>query len=197
MKIEQIEARFKSVTGLQHLDLSKPHYTKEELEGIQSQQKTSAEDQKKFGYVTTPIWLVDEMIEPEMKTLDLTKTTGDVCAGCGQMTIRMMRKLYTKYPKMDVGKWLKNNHCFVELQYSNVARLVYIFGPNINVYAGDALMMKYSIEEEDGILFFDHKKKRWFNVPVLKQLIEPIKDNLPSLLNLFRVLEKKYPPQVK
>ena len=51
--IVAIESRFKEVTGLTHLDLSIPHFSK----GDNQQQKTSKSDYRNFGFVTTPLWL--------------------------------------------------------------------------------------------------------------------------------------------
>ena len=44
-KIVEIEERFKEVTGLQHLDLSVPHFQKADNQ----QQKTTKADFKDFG----------------------------------------------------------------------------------------------------------------------------------------------------
>ena len=77
--IESIESRFKEVTGLTHLDLSVPHFSR----GDNQQQPTTKEEYKKFGFVATPLWLVDEMIEPQIPNLTFTSTTCDACSGCG------------------------------------------------------------------------------------------------------------------
>ena len=148
MTIESIESRFKEVTGLTHLDLSTPHFQK----GDDQQQRTSKEEYRRFGFVTTPLWLVDEMLEPEISNLTLTSTTCDACSGCGQFSIRLMRKLHDKFVKMGVPEqkvnawvtkvWLPKLHYFTEFQFSNVAKLIYIFGTDINIYIGDSLNMK-------------------------------------------------------
>lgn len=192
--IIDIESRWKEVTGLQHLDLSISHFQK----GNDQSQKTTKQEQKDFGWVTTPLWLVDEMIEPQMATLKVNSNTCDACCGCGQFSIRLMRKLYNKYPcEFDVNDWLKNHHTFTEFQFSNVAKLIYIFGTNINVYIGDSLNLKYSTEEESGLLFFDYKNKKWYNLPKLMELIEPHKDDLDALLGIFTALEPKLMPPPK
>ena len=197
--IDEIESRFKEVTGLTHLDMSVPHFQK----GDNQQQATTKEEYKKFGFVTTPIWLVDEMLEPQIPNLTLTSTTCDACAGCGQFTIRLMRKLYNKFRDMGVVKekldfwiekvWLSKLHYFTEFQFSNVAKLVYIFGPQINVYAGDSLNMKYAKEKnENGLLFFNEKRKDWLNIPDLQPEVEKRKDDLDALVTLFKVLETNW-----
>ena len=141
------------------------------------------------------------MIQPELGRLDFNSTTCDACAGCGQFTIRLMRKLYNKFRDMGVVKekldcwiekvWLSKLHYFTEFQFSNVAKLIYIFGPQINVYAGDSLNMKYSGENESGLLFFNPKEGKWVNLPNLLSYIEPMKDDLNALLLVFDALEKK------
>ena len=196
--IESIESRFKEVTGLTHLDLSVPHFQK----GDGQQQKTSKSDFKNFGWVCTPLWLVDEMLEPQIPNLTLTSTTCDACAGCGQFTIRLMRKLYNKFRDMGVVKekldcwiqkvWLSKLHYFTEFQFSNVAKLVYIFGPQINVYAGDSLNMRFAKANEQGLLFFNEKRKSWMNIPNLQPEVEKRKDDLDALVTLFKVLETNW-----
>ena len=195
--IESIESRFKEVTGLTHLDLSTPHFER----GDDQQQKTTKQQFKDFGWVCTPLWLVDEMLEPEILNLTLTSTTCDACAGCGQFSIRLMRKLHDKFIKMGVVEdkvnawitkvWLPKLHYFTEFQFSNVAKLIYIFGPNINVYVGDSLNMKYAGEDDKGLLFFNPKEKKWVNLPNLLPYIEPMKDDLTALLIVFDALEKR------
>lgn len=195
--IESIESRFKEVTGLNHLDLSVPHFER----GDNQQQATTKEEYKLYGYVTTPLWLVDEMLEPEIPNLTLTSTTCDACAGCGQFSIRLMRKLHDKFIKMGVVEekvnawitkvWLPKLHYFTEFQFSNVAKLIYIFGTNINVYAGDSLNMRFAGDNDSGLLFFNAKEKKWVNLPNLMAYIVPMKDDLNALLLLFDALEQK------
>jgi len=196
--IDEIESRFKEVTGLTHLDLSIPHFQK----GDNQQQATTKEEYKKFGFVTTPLWLVDEMLEPQIPNLTLTSTTCDACSGCGQFSIRLMRKLHDKFVTMGVPEekvnawitkvWLPKQHWFTEFQFSNVAKLVYIFGPNINVYAGDSLNMRFAKANEQGLLFFNEKRKTWLNIPNLQPEVEKRKDDLDALVTLFKVLETNW-----
>ena len=193
--IESIETRFKEVTGLTHLDLSIPHFQK----GDNQQQKTTKSDFKNFGWVCTPLWLVDEMLEPQIPNLTLTSKTCDACSGCGQFPIRLMRKMYNKIREMGASEdnaniwiekvWLSKLHYFTEFQFSNVAKLIYIFGPQINVYAGDSLNMKYAKDEDKDLLFFNEKLKSWVNIPNLQPEVEKRKDDLDALVTMFKVLE--------
>ena len=196
-RIEQIEQRFKNVTGLTHLDLSTPHFER----GANQQQSTTKDEYRRFGYVTTPLWLVDEMLEPQIPSLNLTSTTCDACAGCGQFSIRLLRKLHDKFINLgasesQIGKWISSVwlprlYYFTEFQFSNVAKLIYIFGTNINIYIGDSLNMRYAKENESGLLFFNPRKKEWYNLPKLNDMIEPMKDDLNALLIVFEALEKR------
>lgn len=187
MLIEDIESRFKEVTGLTSIDLSLPSIPR----NLDSQQKTTKSEFKDFGFVCSPLWLVDQMLEPEMGKLTLESKTCDACSGCGQFTIRMMRKFKTRFPDMDESKWLRESHCFTEFQSTNVAKLVYIFGPDINVYVGDSRNMKLAKEGEKGIMFFNPKEGRWFNIPGLRNMVEPMKDDLNALMLVFSALGKR------
>ena len=184
MTINQIETRFKEVANLQNIDLTKSLIRKADYP-IQ-QVKTRKEKSKAFGEVFTPLFLVDAMIYMKFKDITPQSKTCDLCAGYGQFTIRLMRILYNKF-KMDVEEWLKNVHTFTELQMESCAKLVYIFGPNINLYAGDSLKLNYSDENESGILFFDEENKKWYNNKLVDELIHKnvVKNNLKLLIFIF------------
>ena len=151
MTIDQIEKRFKEITELHDIDLTKSLIKKADYK-VQ-QVKTRKEKSKNFGEVFTPLFLVDIMILMKFKEMTPETKTCDLCSGYGQFTIRMMRMLYNKF-HMNVEEWLKNVHTLTELQMESCAKLVYIFGPDINLYAGDSLKLEYSDENDKGILFF-------------------------------------------
>lgn len=156
MEITQIESRFKEISNLSDIDLSKSLIKKSDYP-IQ-QVKTRKDKSKNFGEVFTPLFLVDIMIYLKFKELTPETKTCDLCAGYGQFTIRLMRILYNKF-KINVEDWLKNIHTLTELQMESCAKLVYIFGPDINLYAGDSLKLEYSDENDKGILFYNEKEK--------------------------------------
>ena len=184
MTINQIETRFKEVANLKNIDLTKSLIRKADYP-IQ-QVKTRKEKSKEFGEVFTPLFLVDIMIHMKIKDINPQSKTCDLCAGYGQFTIRLMRILYNKF-KMDVEEWLKNVHTFTELQMESCAKLVYIFGPDINLYAGDSLQLNYSDEKDQGILFFDEENKKWYNNKLIDELIHKnvVKNNLKLLIFIF------------
>lgn len=157
MTLEQIEQRFCETAKL-NVDLSIFPFKKDTYK--EQKQETIKELSKKFGFVPTPIFLVDAMICMEIKNIKADSITCDFCSGIGQYTIRLLRYLKNKFD-IDVEDFLTNNHYMTELQPENCAALVYIFGPKINLYVGDSMNLKYSTEEDKGILFFNDKTKIW------------------------------------
>jgi hypothetical protein len=181
--IKDIEQRFKEVTELLDMDLSK--YPIKKTDYKNQQQKTSKESAKERGYITTPIFLVDTMIAMKYKELTPTLQSCDLCAGeAGQFTIRLMRMLYNKF-KMDVNDWLENYHTLVELAPLSCAKLVYIYGPNINLYCGDATKLSLTNEDDKGILFFDGKE--WKANELVNELIKKnvVKNSIKLLDFIF------------
>src|SRR5574344_757350 len=104
MDILDIEKRFKEVTGLEHVDLTKSVIKKSDFEN--QQQKTSKQDSKEYGFVATPLFLVDIMILLKFNEITPESKTCDLCAGFGQFTIRLMRMLYNKF-SINVDEWLE------------------------------------------------------------------------------------------
>ena len=184
MTIDQIEKRFKEITELHDIDLTKSLIKKVDYK-VQ-QVKTRKEKSKNFGEVFTPLFLVDIMILMKFKEMTPETKTCDLCSGYGQFTIRMMRMLYNKF-HMNVEEWLKNVHTLTELQMESCAKLVYIFGPDINLYAGDSLKLEYSDENDKGILFFNEEIKKWYNNELVDELIhiKRVKNNLQLLTFIF------------
>ena len=184
MTIDQIEKRFKEITELHDIDLTKSLIRKDDYK-VQ-QVKTRKEKSKNFGEVFTPLFLVDIMILMKFKEMTPETKTCDLCSGYGQFTIRMMRMLYNKF-HMNVEEWLKNIHTLTELQMESCAKLVYIFGPDINLYAGDSLKLEHSDENDKGILFFNEETKKWYNNELVDELIhiKRVKNNLQLLTFIF------------
>lgn len=184
MTINQIEKRFKEITELHDIDLTKSLIRKDDYK-VQ-QVKTRKEKSKNFGEVFTPLFLVDIMILMKFKEMTPETKTCDLCSGYGQFTIRMMRMLYNKF-HMNVEEWLKNIHTLTELQMESCAKLVYIFGPDINLYAGDSLKLEHSDENDKGILFFNEETKKWYNNELVDELIhiKHVKNNLQLLTFIF------------
>ena len=194
-EIEQIESRFLEVTGL---DMNLSTWPIRKSDYAQQQQTTSREDSKEFGFVTTPIFLVDTMIALK-KDLSPEQTTLDLCAGCGQFSIRIMRRLYNKF-EIDVIKWLKEKHSFSELQMNNCAKLVFIFGPEINLYCGDSRKMNELQADACGIMFYENNE--WTQIFEVNELLKDsrvcknlkllkfIFENHNNVVKLRRLIEK-------
>lgn len=189
MTINELENRFSECTKL---DFSLVQFPIHREDYKEQKQETIKELSDKYGYVPTPIFLVDEMIEMEQDNLTKDSITCDFCAGCGQYTIRLLRYLYNKF-NINVEDFLKNNHYITELQAENCAALVYTFGTNINLYVGDSMNLKYSDEDDKGILFFDEKNKKWFNDKVIDALLtkSDIATNREFLSYLFNNYKDK------
>lgn len=178
--INEIENRFKEITLLSEMDLSK--YPIKKSDYSEQQQKTSKEAAKERGYITTPIFLVDTMIALKYKELTPELMTCDLCAGeAGQFTIRLMRMLYNKF-NLNVLDWLKNKHTLVELDKKACGKLVYIYGPDINLYCGDALKLNLSDENDSGILFFNGTS--WVKNDLINKLLTS-----SIVLNSVKLLE--------
>ena len=159
MKIEEIEQRFKEVTGLTKIDLTKYPIKQEDYE-IQSP-KTNKDKSKKHGEVFTPIFLVDQMIQ--MDDISPQKKYLDLCAGLGQFSIRLLRALTNKYPNFDLDKFIAEKLFLVQIQKESQEKLKYIFGGKLNLYCGDVMNLKYSQNTDRGILVFNEETKRWQN----------------------------------
>lgn len=98
-----------------------------------------------------------------------------------------MRKLYNRL-HINIEEWLEKYHTFTELQSESCAKLVYIFGPNINLYVGDSRNLKYAKASEYGILFFNEKEKQWKNNELLNELLtySIVQNNLKLLTVIFK-----------
>lgn len=163
----KIERRFKEISRISDsCDISIFPLPKD----TQLQMKTDKQKSDMFGEVFTPLWFVDKMIlklsnDPIAagKKLFEAKTPLDLCAGCGQFTLRMIRCIanYRRSQKkaFDVNSWLKK-HSFSELQYGSVYKILYIFGAGTNIYIGDSHYL--NMIAEDGILV--HDGKEWINI---------------------------------
>lgn len=165
--INEIEKRFLEIANLQ-LDLSKSVIRKADYP---KQQVTTRKDKsKEFGEVFTPLFIVDTMIALKFNEVTPTSQTCDLCAGYGQFTIRLMRRLFNTY-KIDVLEWLKKYHTLTELQLESCAKLVYIFGPDINLFCGDSMKINDAKDTDFGILFYDEKQKSWYNNDLITELL--------------------------
>jgi hypothetical protein len=134
--VRAIESRFLKVTGMTG-DLATRKITRENHLQVKTDKKKSDE----HGEVFTPLWLVDDMLDrvadDRLKNQDAT--TRDLCAGYGQFSVRLIRRKYEILGEdFDLGGFLKETHCFVELQPNSCYRLMKIFGTGIRLCMGDA-----------------------------------------------------------
>lgn len=166
--IEGCEKRFKKVSGIEEnistYPLLDPH--------ADTSVETNKDKSKEFGEVFTPLWLVDEMLETTKITHKIT--TLDLCAGYGQFSIRLMRKLLEEDPKFDVKKFILQTHSFAELQLSSCYKLLNVFGVSINLFIGDAKELGSLPGVAKGIWVYLEKMKGWIPLTkTVKKLISP------------------------
>lgn len=184
-RITEIEKRFLEITKLDpNMDLTKSIIKKSDYQ--KQQVTTRKEKSKEFGEVFTPLFLVDIMISLKQKELKPTSLTCDLCAGYGQFTIRLMRRLFNQF-KIDVDEWLKNYHTLTELQLESCAKLVYIFGPNINLFVGDSMKLNQAKDEDMGICFYNEQNKSWDHYNLVDSLLQNniVKNNLKLITFIF------------
>ena len=189
MTIEQIENKFKEISNLHDIDLTKSVIRKSDYP-IQ-QVKTRKDKSKEYGEVFTPLFLVDIMLLMKFKELTPKSLTCDLCSGYGQFTVRLMRMMYNKF-HINPEEWLKESHTLTELQLSSCAKLVYIFGPYINLYAGDSLKLKDSEDSDSGILFYNEDTHKWYNNKLVDKLvrISAVNNNIKLLTFIFENNDK-------
>lgn len=132
--------------------------------------ETNKDKSKDFGEVFTPLWLVDEMIQQTQ--VDATTHTLDLCAGYGQFSIRLLRKLYSQDPLFDQVAFLKHNHSFSELQLSSCHKIIRVFGLNINLFIGDSKELPSLPEVARGIWVYLESMKGW--IPITHTVREMI-----------------------
>lgn len=135
-RLEEIENNFKTETGLS-IDMSVFPLP----ESDSQQQKSNKELSAKFGQVFTPLWLVDKMLDKH-DDWNSDLTFHDLCSGCGQFSVRILRKKYTVLGEdFDIDYFLKWRHLFSEIQLSSCRRLLKIFGTDIRIACGDVMQL--------------------------------------------------------
>lgn len=170
MTIENIESKFKEITGIQQeVDLSVWPLVQHVGFNIRTEEK------QKMGEVFTPLQLVDRMIEiskplPNQFNLDL-------CAGHGQFTVRILRYLTNNFPDFNLQEYLSTYHWFNELNPESVVFLQEIFGHNINIAAGPAEALKSYPQEntiwKPGIYYWNSEIKSWKR-KIITNTIKPL-----------------------
>ena len=151
----EIESRFIKVTGYgEQLSTFPLSATK----GFSLNRKKATE----FAEVFTPVHIVDKMLGLVPEMTPATKNL-DLCAGQGQFTIRMFRKLLQENPGMDVKKYLRENHFLSEIQLDSCYKLLKIFGCDINLAIGDALQLGKLPVDWRGIWVWVDQIKHWVN----------------------------------
>ena len=169
--LSEFEKRFQKVSGISE-DLSKfpLHHS------LDTSVETNKSKSKEFGEVFTPLWLVDEMI----KQVSTTKNshTLDLCAGYGQFSIRLLRKLRKQNINFDCIDFLKNRHSFSELQLSSCYKLIHTFSTCINLFIGDSKELPSLPGIASGIWVYIESMSGW--VPLTNTVKAIMYPNLPE-----------------
>jgi len=166
--LESIEERFKTVSKLKG-DISKYPLTKND--GISFD--TDKAKSRDFAEVFTPLHTVDEMLNvlPE-KGMTSSTNNLDLCAGQGQFTVRMLRKLYEESGRtLDLQDYLAGHHFFNELQLESCFKLLWVFGNKINLAIGDALQLGKMPGNWRGVWLWLASIDSWVNVTSYVQLL--------------------------
>jgi len=162
-QLREIENRFKIVSTLDW-DLSRfPMKQEDSLEFHTDKNKS-----REFAEVFTPLHIVDEMLQtiPDGGMTPKTRNL-DLCAGYGQFSVRMIRKLYNENPDFNMDNYLQGYHLFNELQKSSCYKLLWIFGSKINLAIGDALELGKLPAKAKGIWYYKKGLDTWINVTEL------------------------------
>ena len=113
----------------------------------------------------------------------------------------MCRILWHKYKCKDknesdfrLNKFLKNSLFFSELNTESVAKILYIFKDNINIYIGDSILLD---EEKTcttkGIMFYDTLEHRWVNdYDFNKEIKNMLHHNNLRVINDLKIIIDKY-----
>ena len=128
----QIEDRFKTATGIKGDLVPFPLKKADDL-----QFDTNRDKSREFAEVFTPLHIVDKMAQTIPSLAN--KKVLDLCAGQGQFTVRILRKL-AQNRRFDVRKYLRDSHFFAELQVESCCKLMWTFG-QVNLAIGDALQL--------------------------------------------------------
>ena len=163
---------------------------------------TNKSKSKEFGEVFTPLSLVDEMLDMAT-SLNCDTTTIDIGSGYGQFSIRLIRKLFNKYPStFSINEFLINNHSFNELQLSSCYKLLSIFGTKINLFIGDARELSKLPGIATGIWCYVDSMKGWAPITATVNNIyrsytrsrKPVSETVfvKRLENIITILNKGY-----
>ena len=155
--LDDIEDRFRHVTGYKG---SLSQYPLLKSEGF----VTDKDKSRDFAEVFTPPHIVDKMLDA-VPNFNGSKNL-DLCAGHGQFTIRLLRKL-SQVKGFDVGKYLKTKNFFAELQLESCYKLLWVFGTGINLAIGNALELKKLPKNWKGIWLYVEKVGIWVNITAI------------------------------
>jgi type I restriction-modification system DNA methylase subunit len=128
-----------------------------EIEGYNTYEKRKDNDE-----VFTPPFLINEMLDnlPEVIWSNPTKTWLDPCAGLGNFSVQVLKRLMEGLSKWEPNEELRKKHILecmlyhVEMNPESVAKLQKVLNPEgkytLNVHCGDFLAFADAINSKKG-----------------------------------------------
>lgn len=132
-------------------------FLEKEIEGYSSKEK-----RKKSGEVFTPPVLINEMLDELPKDVwsDHTKTWLDPCAGIGNFSVFVLKRLMEGLKEWEPDEEARKKHILekmlfhVEMNPESVAKLQKVLNPEgkytLNVHCGDFLQFADAINSKKG-----------------------------------------------
>lgn len=159
--LEAIERRFKEATGLSG-DLGR--YPVEKGSGLEF--ITDRDKSRDYAEVFTPPYMVDRMLAT-VPAGGMTSSTRnlDLCAGHGQFTVRILRKLYEEEGEsINLKRYITERHFFAELQPSSCWKILWVFSGLVNLAIGDALKLGRLPSGWRGVWLYVEGLDEWVDV---------------------------------
>ena len=183
--VEDIERRFKRVTGIE-ADLSIFPLSIDN-DGFH-QQQTTEQEVDEYNFVTTPLHIVDMMVDKTVGTVEekpWDKGYVDLCCGCGQFSVRILRRIVNldksischNPPKSEeacLNRFVLDNLLLTELNPESIAKVIYVFNGSVSLMMGDSINVRVGTDYT-GLMFwmklsdgqYDWRKDNEFTKAVL------------------------------
>jgi len=180
-----IEQRFKTVTGLKGRLDSFPLKKSSDLNF-----GTDKNRSREHAEVFTPPYIVDEMLQTVPNKNGAKPTTAlDLCAGHGQFSIRILRKMYEEQGEsFKLRQYLTERLFFAELQTDSCYKLLWIFSGLINLAIGDALHLGKLPKGWRGVWLYVEGLGEWVDVT---EFVRALRSQVTSKGMTYKVEEEQ------
>ena len=137
--------------------MNEEEFLEREIEGYSSNEK-----RRKSGEVFTPNPLINDMLDklPEEVWSNPTKTWLDPCAGLGNFSVQVLKRLMEGLKDWEPNEELRKKHILekmlfhVEMNPESVAKLQKVLNPEgkytLNVHCGDFLAFADAMDSKKG-----------------------------------------------